>query len=336
MTVKYHLGKNGPAPCNAKKRRCRYDDDIHGEQGVVQREWEKRQAKQFGAVATITKKEKDIATFDDRLKKVVIQIQIESDSNLVDQVENEDFDFYPDGCTDVERHFFTDGSVGYFKKRYPPDEEKLVYRSYGFTSRETMINEVNAYRLSQAMGSGFDQLIPETVICAIGGWEGSLQRGRENLDFSEETKYEIHSNHDWVRHLLNYESVFSEDARKAAIFDFVIGSLDRHEENFLVSRNDDHEYCLTLIDNSFSFPKQKVERRLNETFFVENVKIFWGDDDSKFREDERLALDKAEQTVHEWLQKEQILSEQAQGVFERIDYLRELGRIPDADDINEV
>jgi len=363
---KYHIGKNGPAPCGANPdkpggRACRFGPYLHGTEAQMTELWESEQEKIHGdgLLAGLSRepvkqkslgnpqstpdlsmaKSREYLTDSSKYipKSVVIgytveeqeiamRLGLEASSPLsYGEIKSRDVNWESNGCSDVRRYELEDGSVGYFKPFTENSLKEDSFLNYGTSSLGAAISEVNSYRLSRAMGSGFDQLVPETAFREAEGMLGTIQR-------------EVPEN-GLLNKNLRQESDLREDYRKAAILDFVIGNLDRHEDNFLFGvERDDEGYDnnrIRLIDNSFSFPPAEFSQtQLNASIFASNggedsyrLNYRIPEDELPLKADEIKALKKARSEVRSWVAAGTIDYERGDATVRRISALLGEGRI---------
>lgn len=371
---KYHIGDNGPAPCKAKFRACKFE--VEGTQAEVNAVWEKQLEAEFADLTlegvsrdspkiSLITKDSDIDSkdasndesrnLDESLNQSEIQARIalgkksnyipnvnsdaeysEDDQNLAMKlalsnlsefsympIRSRDFDWETDGTSQVARYTLEDGSVGYFKSFEDNSQAEDFFNDYGTTSLGAGINEVNSYRMAQAFGGEYTNLVPETVIREIEGKLGTLQR--EVAESRIRVKYE--------------DSLeLQDDYRRAVIFDFVIGNLDRHIGNFLYGESE-VEYGrprIKLIDNSFSFSVSSDRASINESLFANNFGPNGDDDvdDYKLTKDERRItpeeiseLRSVRKNVEGWISSKTMDSVLGDSTIKRIDFLIEDGRL---------
>ena len=371
---RYHIGKNGPGPCNAHPERpggraCRFGEERHGTQAEMIALWEREQEESQGesllsgvsrsqsgspsktelndlssleARKTLSSPSKYLPSSSDvsyskNEQSVAMNLALEEFTALSHTpVLSQDLDWETNGFSSVHRYELTDGSVGYFKPFTSNSFEEGEYEDYGVSSLGASINEVNAYRMAEALGSGFRGLVPETVFREIDGEVGTLQRGvQEDLSYSPNfaTNPELR-----------------EDYRKAAILDFVIGNLDRHAQNYIYGVTEDgsggRRSCIRLIDNSFSFPEDFKTSHFNSSSFATNRPA--GDHMSESgswippynMSDRELPLDggehrallQARSAVEGWIGAKTISEGRGRKVIERIDHLLKARRIDDLSD----
>jgi hypothetical protein len=242
----------------------------------------------------------------------------QSESLSYAAAESRDFSFEADGCTDVKRYELKDGSVGYFKSFTDNSRSEGLFREFGTSSLGASINELSAHRMAQALGPGFDELVPETVLRELDGKLGTLQREvKEDDDLDT---------------MVEHSPELQEDYRKAAILDFVIGNLDRHEDNYLLGAEIDAQGVarnrVRLIDNSFSFPAKYSSSSLNASVFASNeglygLKLTYTMDESelKLKWDELSALRRARASTEGWVAEGTMDPERGARTVERIDHL---------------
>lgn len=341
MTV-FHMTDDGPRPCRATKRACKYGATTHGEERDLQRQWERQQSESRQLPPVLTKQVVDSPSaikakrfLSDRTrfkslyvdyapteKTVAMNVAREGTTSLTyEEIVDEDPFFTHEGMTSVRKVDFADGTQGYFKSLNDNTANEKFFKLYGTSSIEAMTNEVNAYRLAQAMGPGFQELVPETVIREYEGQLGSMQRGVETRVDLHLKSVEIDSK---IASTLKLTNV-----RQAAIFDFVVGSLDRHSSNILVEDHEDG--CrVRLIDNSFSFPSgppSDVFRLLNESFLTEYADEIAGRPFGSFTEQERDGLKRAIHELENWVKNETITREKASEAISRANHLLGLDTI---------
>lgn len=234
--------------------------------------------------------------------------------------------FFSDSTTQVLRYELEDGSVGYFKSFTENSFDEYAFRDYGTTSLGASINEVNAYRMAQLLGGGFSDLVPETVLRDIDGSLGTLQR---EVVSEGKPPSSFHRN-----------PQLREDYRKAAIFDFVIGNLDRHSDNFIYgfegAAGGRRRYRIRLIDHSFSFPWKQASFHFNQSIFAENnapggyydsAGYHVPQKESGLKEDERISLTEAKAGVGRWISEGTIGIRRGRSALRRIDVLLKSDRL---------
>lgn len=344
---KIHIGPNGPAPCRATVRPCEYE--VSGTKEEVTRIWEKQQEELYAdsMLSSVSKAEvkpevspndanednlskmsaeqvlsnkrnyspaSKSAKYRDSDKDIAMKLALTNLNKLsYTPIKEKDDEWMTNGCSDVARYVLEDGSVGYFKSLSNNSEQEGSFQDYGTTSLGAAINEVNAYRMAQALGDEYAKMVPETVIREIDGSIGTLQREvKENRDGVNKAKTEI----------------FKGDVRRAAIFDFIIGNQDRHNDNYLYSETEDENSrpCIRLIDNSFSFPRKYAT--YNMSMFTDNDGIYtMSEKEMKFTEEDFDSLDKARATVEEWMTSNTIDQHLGDETIRRIDYLADAAEI---------
>ena len=234
--------------------------------------------------------------------------------------------FFADSSTKVLRYELEDGSVGYFKPFTENSFNEHDFRDYSTTSLGASINEVNAYRMAQLLGGGFSDLVPETVLREIDGSLGTLQR---EVVSEGEPPSSFHRN-----------PQLREDYRKAAIFDFVIGNLDRHSDNFIYgfegAAGGRRRYRIRLIDHSFSFPWRRSTVYFNRSIFADNSApgdIFDSagyrvpQTESGLKADERISLTEAKAGVERCISEGTIGARRSKAVLCRINVLLKSDRL---------
>ena len=358
---KYHIGKNGPAPCNAHPERpngraCRFGDELHGTRAEMEELWEIEQEESNGdhlagarradpeidqrmsATNSLSDQSKyrprsTAVVYSDTDQSVAMRLALSNISKLsYIGIAGEDTDWRTNGISTVKRFELEDGSYGYFKPFGENSYNEHEFVSYGTNSLQAAVSEVNAHRLAKAFGPGFDRLVPETALREIDGELGSIQR-------------EVYEDADSLR---SFDEVpeLREDYRKAAILDFVMGNLDRHDQNFIFGAEPDHQGGLRdrirLIDNSFAFPDPDAGLGYNHSLFADNKEVYedektayyTGSDGYRMptkeldlRSDELKALANARVEIHGWVESRTIDPDRGDAAIARIDHLLEEERM---------
>lgn len=245
------------------------------------------------------------------------------------RVKKRDLSWHGDSSTSVQRYELMDGTIGYFKGFKENSRlNEFEFRALGTSTLGAAINEANAYRMAQLFGSGYDQLVPETAIREIDGEIGSFQR---------EVPTEPALSRNFHR-----SAELREDFRSAAIFDFVIGNLDRHDDNYLLGAVGGADGSianrLRLIDNAYSFPVLSSRAVVHSSVFADNNGTgsdFESDEEGDLEyEGYRVPEDQLELTVdeverlgavragiEEWMDVGSIAQERGYAAIERIDHL---------------
>lgn len=332
--AKYHIGRKGPAICRARPedpngRACQFE--VHGEKAEIESRWDRMQEEEHGFVVEVRKKSskgpdkkslkhtreslEDRAKYQseyytDENRAIAMKLALTNLSPLAyTPVKNEDHDFYSEGFSATHRLRLEDGSAGYFKPFLTNSEDEYDFEEYGETSLGATVNEVNAHRMAKEMGGGYETLVPETVIREYDGKLGSIQR--------EAVALEHHS-----------RSASEESQRKAGVFDFAIGSLDRHDGNCLYT-SDGTKYGeqVVLIDNSFSFVRESTsEYALNSSRFASAMA------DRPLTDDDRVALERGRKALDRWESEGTISTDQAHAARRRFDIMLAKGKVPDIRD----
>lgn len=332
---KFHLTENGPTPCRIQWQRCPYE--IEGTKSEVTAIWQKQLEEEFGeqllsgaskrehkrnalsaesVAATIDLKgdleatrsdlrnelmyfshDNSSATYPDIERNVAMKVAAAAlDESSYTAIIEKDDGWRTNGSTDVQRLKLSDGSVGYFKSLQVNSLKEVSFMRFDTNSLAAITSEVNAYRMSQLMGGKFSKLVPKTEIRTFNGEIGSLQLGVNELKDTG----------------LNFsdDEGLREDYRTAAIFDFVIGSQDRHFRNFLYGEQEDKltrkkRPAIKLIDNSMAFPQSK-RSGFNRSLFTQNEPIANADeglnsDEMTLAPLEIKALIRARSGVMEWM-----------------------------------
>ena len=352
-TQLYHLGKNGPAPCGARKRVCRYAALPHGEESEMIAHWEAQQEAEYddfltgvskpqvqevekntkaSTVESLSQKDKYRVASDGWVHSeeeidVAMKVATEEVSPIgYTEVLQEDTAWATNGFSTVRKLELSDGTSGYFKSiKMNAENDESVFDEYGTTSLSAATNEVNAYRLAEALGDEYKDLVPETSFTVYNGEVGTIQR--------DAVEFRSH-----VEESFAGEERLKEDYRRAAIFDFVSGNLDRHRNNFLYSESNG-EKRIVLIDNSFTFTDHEKFGDINTSIFADNDSVAprysnnksaykLSEDDLVLTDDDRKRLNKVRSTISDWEKKGTILEGSARSFRDRIDALLEGESIP--------
>lgn len=344
---KFHLTENGPAPCRIRSRRCKYETE--GTEAEIGAIWQKQLDEEFGEqlLAGATKggfdpgfentrrliddefnyfpDPKSDVSYDPLERSVAMKVAAASldKSSYIDILGKDENGPSLVGESDVQKLSLSDGSSGYFKSLRLNSLREVTFSKRGTNSLAGFISEVNSFRMSQLMGGGFSKLVPKTEIRSFGGELGSLQFGvEESKEFYP--SYEQHKG-------------LVEDYRKAAILDFVIGSLDRHPDNFLYEEQPNEfegakdRPAIRLIDNALAFPDGTAT--INQSVFSQNKPTgqHWdlSDDiykgipknEMNLKPDEIESLNKARAGLAKWIDEGTILKNNGERAIKRIDYL---------------
>lgn len=364
MTTRYHIGKNGPAPCNAHPelpngRECRFGEDRHGTLEEVTARWESEQEAEHGGMLDGAKKAPKNSSEHSRLKAeaerlltrrrsydldaesakggfkyakediaAVLILAREQDSELSYlPLKSQDHEWTHKGFSSVEKLELEDGSIGYFKSiRKNSMSESSFQEEYESSSLAAAIAEVNAHRMGKLMGGRFSELVPETALRMHDGAPGTIQR-----EAAEDSS---------VSRNFDEDEELREDYRAAAIFDFVIGNIDRHENNFIygfeTTADGEKRSRIRLIDNSLSFSKIGNFDPLNASDFAG----FWpavgeagsrsytvATKDLRLRSEERAALLAARRGVESWIKDRTMDGNRGENTLKRIDVLLSRGKM---------
>lgn len=360
-TQKYHIGKNGPAPCRANPdkpggRACRFGADDHGTQTEMIARWEAKQEAEHSAhMESVSKEVGRPLNFDERkavgslsdpskyrpAKKlevrygdgeqaIAMKLALSNLSELSHSpIEGRDDEWASDGSTSVDRYELKSGVTGYFKSFSTNSYDENFFRGkYGVSSIGASINEVNSHRMGKLLGGEYSKLVPETAFREVYGRLGTIQE-----EVAEDKS---------ISQSFNENEKLREDYRRAAVFDFVTGNLDRHGENYLYAveqgPNGKPESRLRLIDNSFSFPDPQQQSVVNASSFADNTGAgrvegdweaeYWASDTGlQLTQEDREALTRAREGVTGWIDAKTIGTRRGRATIKRIDYLLSEGRV---------
>lgn len=154
--------------------------------------------------------------FQEEINLLKSLVKQESSDSLHTRVLREDSDFRSKNETlnDVRRVILENGTVGYFK---PIREEGSPL--FTISPVKEISNEIAAYKLSQMLGEGFDELVPETTIRLYDGQVGSIQSECiESETVSVARKVVSDSSH--MTHCF--------------VFDHILENQDRHDGNIMI------------------------------------------------------------------------------------------------------
>lgn len=132
--------------------------------------------------------------------------------------------------------------------------------SYGQSTRQQPLHEVAAWRLAEALGQPWSEIVPPCVLRSVDGVLGSLSRESPGRPWGP---------------------VGNEQGMAAGFYDCLIGQQDRHGGNYL---GDETTGQLSLIDHGFAFaePRNPVNQSV---FVVRRVQV-----DATLTSQERQAL----------------------------------------------
>lgn len=241
-------------PCEAEKEPCQYGDHFDNEKDASLFA-DKQNEKDFGSFSTLAKTPKShthslqasqdalnayIAkedNVDEDFQKILNNLIKDESSDLQFDIISEDSNFRIGNETlnDVYRFTLSDGSIGYFK----PLREDEVLPMHSIFPVQEVVNEVAAYKLSQALGDGFDNLVPETTVRHFDGRLGSIQR-----EVKGDTVKDIEETPTSRDHLAN-----------CIVLDYLIGNSDRHSGNYMYI-NPPPEF--RMIDNGLAFLEKET------------------------------------------------------------------------------
>lgn len=141
------------------------------------------------------------------------------------------------GVNTSRRAEFTDGGLGVFK---PLEGERAALRA-----------GIEQYYLREAVASdvahivGYNDLVPTTAVTKVRGQLGSMQA------FVKATRADRLDDHEMF-------GTSVKDRQRTLLFDAIIGNTDRHEGNWMVTKNGK----LVLIDHGLSFSITRTPLRL--------------------------------------------------------------------------
>lgn len=370
MADRWHIGQNGPARCRAQEGNCPLGEVPHGsDREALETVWLQSLEEIYGDGLAGQNSRSQVAVFEDEslyeptYKKAkysdeskAVAKRLAAESGGRELGAEEDSEWKSEGLSVVRRYRLADGSVGYFKPALENGKIERYYTGHGSTSLSSPIAEVNAYRLAQLMGGEYSSLVPETSLEVIDGKLGSLQREvihttPEIIDEQEKINYayyqeglanaiedSVHSyaNANRYRVLKKWSELMEirrnhrNEARRAALYDFVAGSLDRHASNLLMEGSGDSAK-LKLIDNSFSFPPADGIKIINKSGFSNkySTELLGNTRDRNLTDDERGALQNVHAGVGRWIEDGTIERERGEETLKRVDHLLSTGKIED-------
>lgn len=303
---KYHIGDNGPAPCRATSQRCRFE--IEGTKEEMKAFWAGKLEEEHGGeqlLSGVSKgkpKESSVSANGEEAPSVISKEDLDPGFEGTRKLIGNELNYFPDpesnvsydaseravamnvaavsleegsyiaiagkdeiwssqeAQSDVQRLLLSDGSSGYFKSLQLNSLRESSFSNRGTNSLAGFTGEVNSFRMSQLMGDRFSKLVPKTEIRSFRGELGSFQS-------------EVDESDDFYPDYEEYSGLV-EDYRKAAIFDFVVGNLDRHRGNFLYGEQPDefdgrrNRPAIRLIDNAMTFPDGTAT--INQSLFSRN------------------------------------------------------------------
>lgn len=365
-TQRFHIGKNGPAPCNAHPelpngRACRFGEDRHGSESEMIELWEiEQEAEHEGFLggssrsavsghdrswmqnfladfAHYTCSSEDGEEYTEEDVEVAMRLASEPVSDLAaTRVKDRDMEWFGGSSTSVQRYELMDSTIGYFKSfKENSRQSEFEFRAFGTSTLGAAINEVNAYRMAKLFGSGYDELVPRTVFREVDGEIGSFQE-------------EVHEGSELDRNF-HRRPKLRQDYRAAAIFDFVIGNLDRHDGNYIYGTESNEDGSVStrirLIDNAYSFPDFASKAIVNDSIFADNdttegdFEIGEDGEDEEYKgykipqSERRLTGDEISRLrtvragIEEWMDEGSIAQERGTAAIGRIDHLVKRGSL---------
>lgn len=258
-------------------------------------------------------------------QNIAMNLALESMGKLsIVPIRSRDLKWETDGGSVVRRYILEDGSAAYFKPFAENSRDETFFQDYGTSSLGAAISELNAHRMAKLLGPAYAELVPETVLREIEGSLGTLQR-----EAVQDPK---------VGKSYRKSIELMEDYRRASLFDFVIGNLDRHSDNFIYGiegRGDQKRARIRLIDNSFGFPATVRSTMLNESIFADNLPADGYSSNSYtipssslgLTEDEREALELAAEGVEQWIAAKTIAIRRGRATIKRIRFLLKQGKL---------
>lgn len=238
-----------------------------------------------------------------------------------------------EGLTSVQKVTLENGDVGYFKafRKNFVLEKSYQFNLYGLSSLGATTNEVNASRLANSMGNGYEKLVPETVIREVDGEIGSFQREVKSIDSDKISIDGVSLNTDDNDVTSADKTSFDQSFKRAAVFDYVIGSLDRHDDNVIIENNSEDNPEVKLIDNSFSFPDYEYAIAFNGSVINDKV----SEHESKLDQKDVESLHNGRNAIKDWMNDGTIDKIRGKQVLMRIDKLLESETIENYQDLHE-
>jgi len=339
-TPKWHNGYEGPAPCHATERACQFGEVFSSEDEARSR-WEESQAMQHGSLQGLSKsaprKSPAKELIAKQMKFLSASENYDPDPNyfsnypaghadatqtlalaqkptslLYSPVDHVDEQFQARSTTAVFRVKLLNGQVGYFKPFRENAHVEREINSWGTSSIQAIANEVNTYRVAQVMGGEYARLVPTTVLREINGKLGSFQE-------------EVNETIAMVQKFDESDSL-SADFRRAALFDFVIGNVDRHPANYLIDEDEYGRQRIRLIDNAYGISLRSTST--NVSLFNDNSNYITGldytlpEDSRALTEEDYKILLRVSEAVTKWESEFTITPEQAESLQDRITELR--------------
>lgn len=258
--------------------------------------------------------DENVSTYESR--DIAARLLSEPQDDLAYQkIVSVDGNFNVNSVNDVKRVFLEDGNVGYFKSYGSAVTDYGTHADYGHDVLESFNNEVVAYRLCTIMGEGYSKLVPKTVFREYNGNLGTLQ-------IEAEGEVGVHSRVRGDRR----DECSPSYLRKAALFEYLAGSQDRHGGNYaVINKGHEGDDEVTLIDNGFSFPNR--EGTTYNQLRVSKMSLSQHDGVIELDESERQMIQNVKKSVEEGELSLLLSAGQRDFMLRRIDGLLEDGSL---------
>lgn len=299
---RYHLTDNGPRKCNANKRRCRYEDELHGSEEGVKAMWKRKrngeepvlpkaepedsaEAKSSESEAEVESKELDPKTRSKLAaeKTLGTRAKYSPDDFAVSYSESEkdtamklalgnltELSYTP--VKRIDSDWETDGFSSV--QRYELEDGSIGYfKAFSRNSHEEWIfrdygtssleASINEVNAHRMAKLLGDEYSEMVPETVIREIDGRIGTLQREVEVNER----IGTN-------FNASPELKQDYRRAALFDFLVGNADRHSGNYMLGEEDHPDHGprnrIRLIDNSFTFPRKSSIPYINESCFATN------------------------------------------------------------------
>lgn len=160
----------------------------------------------------------------------------------------------------VEKYKLPDGTVGWFKHASRPLNNPKKVRAMGIVNRTDRLTEAHAFLPErEVLASQIAKLlIPHLALSAKLAKHG-INRG-VFIDHAEGEMASEYVDYGTMQIDSKILSLIKPQLADLQTFDYLIGSVDRHVENYMISKIRPKRYAVMAIDNDLSFPAVGVNQ----------------------------------------------------------------------------